>query len=258
MLLYGTIAGCAGENVWLNAEHNRGSTKNSPAEQHLQEPWNDWARDHIRDSDIVFLMTRTPVLFGLVDLSDFAAEIANSQYTHTGIAAIENGTVYVYDIGFKGVRRITFGGYVCKYHRAFGVKRLKPGYRDRIPVILQYCRDVYCRNVSFDYGFTAGDDRLYCTEFTEHAFRASGLPLSAPVRVDELPRFYDFPVLTTVAELTTDLRRDQEFFIAGNESIGIWSSPKLDFVAAADHTCMVPADVPIHGLMGELSLLADE
>ena len=55
------------------------------------EEWEAWGRQHLRDGDLVFVMGESPLLMGLINFSKFSAEIAESEFSHVGIVAIEDG-----------------------------------------------------------------------------------------------------------------------------------------------------------------------
>ena len=66
---------------------------------------------------------------------------------------------------------------------AFGVKRPKLEHRRLIPGALDFCRRKFEAQVPFDREFRLDDERLYCVELVEKAFRSQGLPLSEPVQI---------------------------------------------------------------------------
>jgi hypothetical protein len=195
-----------------------------------------WARENLRDGDIVFRRGDARILFGYFPFSRFLANASGSRYSHTGIAAIEDGTPVVYDTTKAGVRRQPFGVWMLDNVGPFGVKRLKTAHRDRIPAVLAFCRRVYVEQVPFDFELGLGDDELYCVEMTEKAFRAAGLPLSEPVKLRAMERAREFPLCMTglrfISHLVLDrpLSLDQPVFFPGNSRHGIWSAACLETV----------------------------
>ena len=101
-----------------------------------------------------------------------------SRYSHAGIVAVEDGAV-LYDCTKAGVRRSPSpcGPWTTSGRSA--AKRLRPENRAAIPGVLAYCREVFYRQVPFDYHFSLDDSALYCLEMTEKAYP---LPGPGPVR----------------------------------------------------------------------------
>jgi hypothetical protein len=71
---------------------------------------------------------------------------------------------------------------------------------------------------------------MYCIELTERAYGSAGVPLSKPMRLDELPRYKEYPNIVRLMKRFTDMVPEQRAYVIGNDSIGIWSSPSLDLV----------------------------
>ncbi len=195
--------------------------------------WEAWARTNLQEGDILFRMGDARAAFGLFPFSRISAQMADSRFSHTGIVAWEHGEPIVYDTTRTGPRRQPFAVWVLDVVGTFGVKRPKPQFQNQIPKAVAYCRRVYQQQVPFDDALTLGEDRLYCIELTELAYRAAGLPLSHPVRIDQLPRYHEFPKVARLVQLFTPIRPDQPAFVIGNDNLGIWSSPSLELVYEA-------------------------
>ncbi|MEX0704856.1 MAG: YiiX/YebB-like N1pC/P60 family cysteine hydrolase [Planctomycetales bacterium] len=204
------------------------------AEAELERAWDEWATRHLRMGDIVFRMGVSRVVLNLFDVSKFSAELADSEYSHAGLVVFEEGRPWVYDI-CRGhdARRMPFSAFLMEYKLAFGVKRLKPEHRPHILGAVEYCRWVHARRVPFDGDFRPENGRLYCTEMIEGAYRSSGLALSEPVRIDQLPNYHEHPTLVRLLTTCSTLTSEQEVLIPGNDRLGIWASDKLEFVYAA-------------------------
>ncbi len=215
----------------------------------LAQFWENWALENLQEGDIVFRMGVSRVALGLFDVSKFSAKMADSNYSHAGILAIENGRAYVYDTTRQNaVGRNGFSDFVLKYGLAFGVKRLHPEYASAISDAIQYCREAQTRCVPFDRDFQLGDERLYCTELIELAYRSGGVKLSDPVRLDALPRYDEHPALTRLIGCTSEMVPEQRFYLPGNDEIGIWSSPKLETIIVQPGTAIavpMPVDNPL-------------
>ena len=128
------------------------------------------------------------------------------------------------------MRRQPFHVWVLDNVGPFGVKRLKADRQLAVPEVLRFCREVFERQVPFDYKLGLGDDSLYCVEMTEKAFRSAGLKLSEPVRIRDMERRKEFPICFFVFRQLSTLTLDQQLFFPGNERHGIWSSPLLEQV----------------------------
>lgn len=204
--------------------------------------WDQWGRAVLHDGDIVFRMGDARIVFGLFPFSRFLADATGSRFSHTGVVAIEDGAPVVYDCTKAGIGRIPFAIWVLDDIGAFGVKRLKTGWRRAIPGVLGYCRRVFREQVPFDYSFDRDDSALYCLEMTEKAFRSQGLALSEPVRLGDMENATRYPIcialflLLSPLVLERPLTLEQAVYMPGNGRHGVWASPLLEAV------CTPPAD----------------
>ncbi len=198
-------------------------------EDEVRQFWTDWAVHNIETGDIVFRMGTTRK-YGIVDSSKLAALVADSDYSHVGMAAIENGEPVVYDISTDGVQRRQFGDFVFEYQLAFGVKRPRPEYEKYIDEAIAFCRAVYEQQPAFDDGMKLDNDTLYCTEMIETAYRSAGLALSQPVALQDYPRYKDFSTWMKLADVVTPLDPDQPVYSPGNDREGLWASDRLETV----------------------------
>jgi Permuted papain-like amidase enzyme, YaeF/YiiX, C92 family len=196
----------------------------------LMKQWDDWGRKVLKTGDVLFRRGDARIFGGLFPFSRFIANISGSEYSHTGTLVIEDGELIVYDTTKAGVRRQPFKVWVLDTVGAFGVKRLKAPYRDRIPKVLEYLHKVYEQQVPFDYELSVDDRELYCVEMAEKAFRNAGLVLSEPVLLADMENINQFPLCVLGFSNLTSLKLDQAVFFPGNERHGIWSSPLLETV----------------------------
>ncbi len=141
--------------------------------------WDSWGKTVLRDGDIVFRLGDARTLAGCFPMSQFIADASASRYSHTGVVAVEDGSVVIYDCSSSGIQRQPFAVWMLDCMGPMGIKRLKEQERKHIPGVLKYCRDTFEKQVPFDYGFKIDDRELYCVEMTEKAFRSQGLALSA-------------------------------------------------------------------------------
>lgn len=226
-------------NAWgpeANQARLSGELPPPPLSPQMQR-WGRWGQDHLETGDIVFRQGDAYVLFGYFPFSRFIANVNNSDYSHTGVVVVEDGEPFVYDTTKLGVRRQPFAVWTLDIKGAFGLKRLRPDLRDRIPQVVEWVHRVYAEQVPFDFHLRLDDDALYCVELTEKAFRAAGLPLSEPVMLGDMERAAEYPLciygLWYASRLTLDppLDLQQGVYFPGNERHGIWSSPRLETVA---------------------------
>lgn len=191
--------------------------------------WEAWGRQHLRDGDLVFVMGESRILMGFLNFSRFSAEIAESEFSHVGVVAIEEGEPVVYDVISEGAFRRSWGHYVTDARVwSVAVRRLHPERRECIPAAIDFCRQIYREQGKFDNAFRPDNGRFYCAELVETAFRQAGQPLCDPVRIDALPGFHRLSPLTVhLVETATSLTRDQEVFMPGNSTYGLWSCPSL-------------------------------
>ena len=196
--------------------------------------WEAFARDHLRNGDILFREADARVMMGLFPFSRIAGLMADSEYTHTGIFAWEDGLPVVYDTSMAGARRQRFGVWVLDNVGHLGIKRPGPAYRQAIPGAIAFCRDVYERQIPFDAKLQLGDTHYYCAELTTRAYQSAGLALGGPVKMGDLPRIDEFRRVFMLVRLLTPFHPAQEMYAPGNDEFGIWSSPALEPVYVSE------------------------
>jgi hypothetical protein len=195
--------------------------------------WDRWGKQGLKTGDIVFRMGDARLAHGYFKISRFLAKCSNSEFSHTGIVSFEDDGVFVYDTTRTGVARQPFCVWVLDNVGKFGVKRLKPQYKDSIPKIIAYLHKVYEEQLPFDYDLDEDDKALYCVEMTEKAYRAAGLKLSDPVRLGDMERATEFtlPLLVLAFasryQLNRPLTPDSLVYFPGNERHGIWGAKQL-------------------------------
>ena len=190
--------------------------------------WAVFARQRLQDGDIVFCKGRCYFFDGACSSSLFA-DISASPFSHEGIVHWQDGAVWVYDVDAEGVRDIPFEFWrLTVAQDTFAIRRLKAFYRNCIPQVLAFCREKYLQEIPYDHAFGSGDDRLYCSELVEKAFRSAGLPLSEPVAIRRLPNFHRYRVLGILVESLTPIRLNTPVFVPGNASYGTYASAYLE------------------------------
>lgn len=197
--------------------------------------WDKWGKQVLKDGDILFRRGDAKLLRGHFPFSRFIANCSGSQFSHTGIASIENGEPVVYDTTKAGVRRQPFAVWVLDNVGPFGVKRVRPEYQAYAPKAVKFCRDMFVKQVPFDFELSDDDRAFYCVEMTEKAYRNSGLPLAEPIRLGDMENISKYPICVMAFLKFSPLRLDQLVFFPGNERHGIWSSARLTTVYAPPH-----------------------
>ncbi len=216
-------------NPWGPAATRRGRPAQLPpiAMTPIMKQWDRWGRKVLRDGDIVFRRADARILLGRFPFSRFTARVSGSEFSHTGIVAVEQGEPVVYDTTKAGVRRQPFAVWVLDNVGPLGVKRPRPELASHIPGVLRFCRDAFEKQVPFDFDLNPDDTALYCVEMTEKAYRAGGLRLSEPVRLGDMENVTKYPICVFLFLKLSKLTLDQPVYFPGNERHGIWSSPNL-------------------------------
>ena len=189
--------------------------------------WDTWGKKVLKDGDILFRLGDARIARGWFPISRFLAKISGSQFSHTGIVAMEEGEVMVYDMTNFGPRRQPLSVWTLDNIGGFGVKRVKPEYVSYIPKALAFLREVYNRQVPFDYDLNPDDTTYYCVELSEKAYRNNGLPLAEPVRLGDMENVSQYPISVMGFLKATPLTLELPVYFPGNTRHGIWSSSKL-------------------------------
>ena len=198
--------------------------------------WDRWGKTVLRDGDIVFRLGDARTLNGWFPLSHFIAQATDSPFSHTGIVAIEDNALVVYDCSSSGIQRQPFAVWMLDCVGPMGVKRLKAEHRGRLPGVLGFCRAIFAKQLPFDYEFRLDDSKFYCLELTEKAFRSQGLALSQPVSIGDWENLVQYPITTFAFlkcsgwTLEQPISLEQKVYLPGNERHGTWSSPLLETV----------------------------
>ena len=214
----------------------------NPGRTQLRQQWDEWGAKHLKSGDIIFILGSSRVFMGLINFSKFSTEIAASPFSHVGIVSIEDGRPWVYDTVSGGPRRKELGWYLSRSSiQRVAFRRPRLELDDEIPNVIQFCQRVYEDRIPYDERLVWGNDRYYCSEFVEMAFREQGIPLCELMPINELPHFDSFPVaLAAMIESTTSLSREQAVVFPGNDAYGIWSSPELMLLLSEQSPAQVP------------------
>lgn len=193
--------------------------------------WNHWADAHLQNGDIVFMRGDCFILMGTVNFSELSADLTDSRFSHIGLAAIENGQCYVYDIRNQGCLRTRFGELLADrdLHQV-SIKRHRLASAEATSRVVAFCRQVYERREKYDDQLRLDNNRLYCSELVELAYRSAGYELSEPVAIQDLPHFDKHQKAIQFVRAVTSIEPDQLVLLPGNDRLGIWSNPDLELV----------------------------
>ncbi len=194
--------------------------------------WEQFAREHIQDGDILFRLGYAYKATENIQ-SLFIASVCDSRFSHEAIAKWEGETLYVYDAepDPEGIRKVPFIFWMLDVaDHTLAIKRVKECYRDRVPQALAYCEMIYQKQPAYDKALNPDDERFYCSELVEKAYRSAGLALSEPVPIRCLPHYPRYAWLKPFVERFSELKVDTEIFALGNEHYGLFGSPYLDLV----------------------------
>jgi hypothetical protein len=224
-------------NPWGPAAHEaraRGELKSLFYTAEM-EGWAEWARQNLQEGDLLF---RYGVSSNLRDILNnrVLTRVSDTCFTHDAVVFWQGGDVWVYDaeVEPQGVRKMPFAFWMLDtVPGTLAARRLKAPYRHAIPQALAYCEDAWLRQVPFDSALRLDDERLYCSEMIEKAFRSGGIALSDPTPIRCLPHYRRYRFLRPVVERFTEIRVDEPAFSMGNECYGAFGSPYLEPVTGA-------------------------
>ena len=194
------------------------------------EEWTAFAKANIATGDILFRRGQSCTLTGNLTSLVLAA-VNDGRFSHIGIAKWEGEQLWIYDVETEGVRKVPFVLWMLDVAgNELAIKRLHPEYRDRIPKALAFCDDAYQRHVEFNFSLSPDDQRYYCSEMVEKAFRSAGLQLSEPVKISRLPGYNRCLLFVPCVELYMGVDVNNSIFALGNEHYGTFASPFLELV----------------------------
>ena len=221
-------------NPWgpeANAARAEGRLKPLFYSEQMAE-WADFGRRTIQDGDILFRYGYSYRPYEIVT-SRVIAGVEDDRFSHNGLAHWEGDTLYVYDAEPppQGVRKIPFEFWMLDTaNDSLVVKRPRPEYGCFIPQALAYCEDAWLRQVPFDTALRPDDERLYCTEMIEKAYRSAGVVLSEPLPIRCMPHYRRWLPIYPLLVTFTEIRVDVPVFALGNPHYGMYGSPVLETV----------------------------
>ncbi len=194
--------------------------------------WAEFGRKHIQDGDILFRYGKSYKPYEIFT-GRLIAGIEDNRFSHNGLAHWEGDTLYIYDAEPEpqGVRKVPFDFWVLDdADESLVVKRPRPEFRDAIPQAIAYCEDAWQRQVPFDPDLTGDENKLYCTEMIERAYRSAGIVLSEPLPIKCMPHYKRWLPLLPAVYAFSKLRVYVPVYALGNQYYGTFGSPLLETV----------------------------
>jgi hypothetical protein len=192
--------------------------------------WREFGKEHIQDGDIIL---RRGLAVGIKDkiTNHILVTATDSAFSHDAIAHWKDGKIWVYDAELEGIRHMPFEVWILDVvpHK-LAIYRPRAEFQRCVPQAIAYCHEKYLEEVPFDKDLGLGDDKLYCTELIEKAYRSAGMVISDPVPLRCQPQYHRYAILGPLGERVTGLRRDMPIFSVGNQHHGLLSSPNLELV----------------------------
>lgn len=187
----------------------------------------------LQEGDLIFRRGHFFLFDGMLNYSKVLAYWTASPFAHVGLVYQKiDDTFIIIDTSVHGIERAFLIDWLIKGPENLVVKRLRPEFRDKLPLLHAAAKDLLDRDVLHDDAFISNDDRYYCTEIVDHVFREAGLPLAPRLPIRELPRvrpWFALPFYEMLALIVgMDIGRDVA--VAGNENYGMYGSPLLEDV----------------------------
>ena len=185
----------------------------------------------LQPGDLVFRLGTARIAGGL-NFSRMIAGITNSDFSHAVlIYKIDNGEAIIPDISALGLQRFYLVDWLMDGNQNIVVKRLRPEYRHLIPAVLGNLEKIIETDPLYDDRLGAiEDDRFYCLEVVDYCFRQAGLILAPKIAMKNLPNFLEYAIITCIGEVFAGIDSSVPITVAGNDSIGLFSSPYLETV----------------------------
>lgn len=197
--------------------------------------WKAWGEEQLQTGDLVFTRGNYYMLLGAINFTDLATKMCDADFSHVGIVIIENHIPMVYDISDDGIQATPFDAYVTRHgYETVAIRRPLESTYQRLPLCVDYIREMQRKNVKFDKAFSLDNEPLYCTELIYEAFNSAGIKLCDAKRLDELPGHDRIqPTTLFLAKHYTGIDSTSPLICIGNESYGLYGSTWLSELLAA-------------------------
>lgn len=182
----------------------------------------------LQEGDIIFRLSDARVLNNKISFSRLIADLCKSDFSHAALVyKITDEGVIIADVSILGIERKFLRDWYIDETTNVVVKRPKPQYQKYKPKVLEELHRLVEKDVLYDEHFTIDDDKYYCTEVVDHCFRVAGLPLADAIKIKNLPAFN---LVHSLASVIAQVDVNTEVIVAGNDNIGLFSSPFLETV----------------------------
>jgi len=182
----------------------------------------------IQEGDIIFRLSQTQVAGGLIDFSKEIAKATDSSFSHAVLVYKKTTDgIILADVTPRGITRKYLIDWYTEGTKHLAIKRLKLEHRYLIPMVLNEMKKAIDADYVYDDKFVPDDDRFYCTELVDECFRSIGHPLAPRVRIKDWP---NYNLLIAGGCVFWGVSSDTFVVIAGNDQIGLFSSPMLEAV----------------------------
>jgi hypothetical protein len=182
----------------------------------------------LKEGDIIFRLSQTMLAGGLVDFSRTIADATESDLSHASLVYhVGPDGIVLLDVSPVGISRRYLKDWYHDGTSNVVVRRLRPEYQYLIPQVLAEADRLLARDVLYDDKFVPDDDRFYCTEMVDQCFRATGHPLADRIRIKDFPRN---GAVMYIGCAIGGIDMNNPAVVAGNERIGLFSSPMLETV----------------------------
>jgi hypothetical protein len=183
----------------------------------------------LKQGDIVFRLSSTQLLGGLVDFSKTIAEATESDFSHAVMVSnvFDDGAI-VADITNTGIaRRYLIDWYMDGPTTNVVVKRLKLEYQSFLPAIIKNLKQKIDEDVLYDTKFNSTDNKYYCTELVDECFTKANCQLADRIKIKDFPKYN---LVFVIGCFIGGIDVNSEVVVVGNNKIGLFSSKKLESV----------------------------
>jgi len=182
----------------------------------------------LETGDILVRLGNARGPFG-IPFSWLVMKLSRSLYSHADLTLLENGTVYVANVGENGTAKITFAAWMkeVQQHR-YAFYRVPIADKVRLKSLI---KKLLKEDAAYDYTF-ADPNKHYCVEAVACVYERAGTRLCDPKPLKDIlsPMAYWFvvPINWLVKKLTgKGFDMKQPVYFVGNEMIGLLSSPLI-------------------------------
>lgn len=134
----------------------------------------------LRTGDILFQTNKYSTSF-VKAITDVTSSLEDLNFSHVGVALIENDSIYVLEAIPTGVSKTPLEKFFAQSKDVDGnplvvVARLKPRFQKIIPQAIEYMKQQV--GEGYDFIFAPDDNEFYCSEIIYRAFlRPNGKPI---------------------------------------------------------------------------------